>query len=406
MGPGELDPGLDQTVLLGRPNWKGFFPGQTDLTQKVEGVVARSSSSSRGKLQTLVLLGDVVNGIEHWARHTDFSSLRSLSMSWEGGNGIALAAIASRGDLKGLKKLYLPCINGDETNPSQDEAIHLLFSSINRLERLEVSGYISPSTFNIITRQHGPGLRALSIYPEFPYSYDEGLQSLLVTFSAPVLEELAVHSPHLTHLDIPISRTRGDKHEVAIYCALSKFPRLEHIVLHLGFRVTPDTESWDKKRDGPHPLEFAEGDSSKISSVYLKEAFSNGAIDDRLARSIFELVAGDGRTTLRYLRLEPFRKMARGDLGRGSIFLSTLRWFNRSFVCKRDSQGPSGVTVHELDLEGLADGEEQWSEMMNSTDEDLWYGEEAYVAAFKSNWPQKTKEWWRDWDSLPLDLGE
>ena len=139
--------------------------------------------------------------------------------------------------------------------------------------------------------------------------------------------------------------------------------------------------------------------------MYLEDAFSNGAIDEKLARSIFELIAGEGRSPLRYVRLQPFRKMDLGDPGNDSIFMPTLRWFNRSFVCKRDSQRSSGVTVHELDLEGLAYGEEQWREMMNSTDEDLWYEEEAYVAAFKAIWPQKTNEWWRDWESLPLDLG-
>ncbi|KAH9207878.1 hypothetical protein DL95DRAFT_395695 [Leptodontidium sp. 2 PMI_412] len=411
MGSGELDPGLDQTVLLGRPNWKGFFPGQTDLTQELEGVTARSSSSSRGKLQTLVFPVYVPGGIEHWARHTDFSRLSSLVMSWERGNGIALAAIASQGNLKYLKKLRLFCINDDETELSQHADINLLFSSLNPLERLDASGYIGPTTFDIITRQHGPGLRALKISSCLPYDLD-GRESLLVTFSAPVLEKLAANSPHLTHLDISINRTRGDKHEVAIYRALSRFPRLEHVALRLGFRVGPDGESWDEESNGPNPLQLAaeERDSSKIPLVYLQEAFSNGAIDEKLARSIFEVTAGGGRNTLRYLRLQPFRQMSPGDPGNDSIFRSTLIWFNRSFVCKRDSQGPSGVTVHELDLVGfvcLADGEEQWSEMASATtDEDFWYGEEAYVAAFKAVWPPKTKEWWRDWESLPLDLGE
>ncbi|KAH7385052.1 hypothetical protein BKA64DRAFT_156501 [Cadophora sp. MPI-SDFR-AT-0126] len=409
MGSGELDPGLDQTVLLGRPDWNGFFPGQINSTQELEGVTARSSSSlsSRGKLQTLVFPENVPDGIEHWARHTDFSCLRSLFMSWERRNGIALAAIASQGNLKSLKKLCLFGIDEDETEPSQHTDINLLFSSLNPLERLDASGYIGPTTFDIITRQHGPGLRALKISSNLPRAL-VGRESLLVTFSAPVLEKLAANSPHLTHLAISINRTRGDKHEVAIYRALSKFPRLEHVALGLGFRIGPDDESWDEESNGPHPLQFAfeERESSKIPLVYLQEAFSNGAIDEKLARSIFEVMAGGGRSTLRYLRLQPFRKMEVGDPGDDSIFKSTLIWFNRSFACKRDNHRPSVVTVHELDLEGLAEGEEQWSIMASSTDEDLWYGEEAYVAAFKAVWPPKTKEWWRDWESVPLDLEE
>ncbi|KAK0099483.1 hypothetical protein ONS96_008320 [Cadophora gregata f. sp. sojae] len=405
---GEVDSHLEDTVW--RPKWKGFFPGQVDSSQKLKGVTARSSLSSRGKLQTLVFPMYVPGGIEHWAHHTDFSRLSSLFMSWERGNGITLATMASQGNLKCLKKLSLSCIDDDETESSQHEDINLLLSSLNPLERLDASGFIGPTTIDIITRQYGPGLRALKISLAIPYGL-ERRESLLATFSAPVLERLAANSPHLTHLDISINRTRGDKHEVAIYQALSRFPCLEHVALRLDFRIGPDDEFWDEESSGPHPLQFAgeTRDSGKIPSVYLQEAFSNSAIDEKLARSIFEVIAG-GRNTLRYLRLQPVRKMAPGYPGDDSIFTSVLIWFNRSFVCKRDSQGPSGVTVHEVDMAGwstVAHGEEKWSNMASATtDEDFWYGEEAYVAAFKALWPPKTKDWWRDWESLPLDLGE
>ncbi|KAL2073029.1 hypothetical protein VTL71DRAFT_10353 [Oculimacula yallundae] len=400
--PGELDPGLDESLRLGKPDWKGFFPEQTTSKQELEGVAAQSSSSSRGKLQTLIFRIDVPDEIEYWARHTDFSYLRSLVMSWEYGSGTSLARMASQGDLQSLKRLKLFCINDGESDPLQEAAVNLLFSSLNPLERLEASGYISPTTFSIITHQHGPGLRALKIGPEFGWGSDG--QSLLVTFSAPVLEALAAQSPHLTHLDIPINRTRGNKDEVAIYRALSRFPHLEHVALRIEYRVTPEYASWDHEREGPHPLDSAEGQPSNIPMMYLKEAFSNSAIDEKLARSIFELTAGDGRSTLRYLRLRTFRKM--DDPISDSFFDSALRWLNRSFVCKRDSQKPNGIAIQELDLRGTAAGEDQWIKMANSPDEDLWYGEENYVTAFKALWPPKKKEWWRDWESLPLDLGE
>ena len=55
----------------------------------------------------------------------------------------------------------------DETEPSQQAEVNLLFSSCSPLDRLDISGYISATTFNIITRQHGPSLRALKVSPDF-----------------------------------------------------------------------------------------------------------------------------------------------------------------------------------------------------------------------------------------------
>ena len=136
-GSGELDPGLDRTYLLGRPDWKGFFPGQITSTQELENVTACSSSSSQGKLQTLVFPMNVPDGIDHWARHTDFSCLRSFSMPWTHRDGIALAAIASQGKFKSLKKLHL--YNIDQYDTAQQAEVNFLFSSCSPLERLDIN---------------------------------------------------------------------------------------------------------------------------------------------------------------------------------------------------------------------------------------------------------------------------
>merc|ERR1712093_765193 len=128
-------------------------------------------------------------------------------MPWNLRYGTSLAATSSRGELKSLQKMELLSIE-DETQASQD-ALNLLLSSLSPLHRLDLGGYISPSTFQIVIHRHGPGLRALRVQPQC----DEDERNPLVVFSAANLAELASNSPHLTHLSLPISRTRGDKHE-------------------------------------------------------------------------------------------------------------------------------------------------------------------------------------------------
>ncbi|KAH9219377.1 hypothetical protein DL95DRAFT_485591 [Leptodontidium sp. 2 PMI_412] len=396
---GELD--IDEAIALGKPDWKGFFPGQTSSHKNIEQATTRSSTWSR--FRTLVFPDYVPRGVDHWARITDFAVLQCLVMPWNLMYGTALAGIASRGELKSLQKMELFSIE-DETEESQD-AFNLLLSSLNPLHRLDLGGYVSPATFQIVIHRHGPGLRALRVQPQ----RDEDERNPLVVFSAAVLAELASYSPHLTHLSLPISRTGGDKHEVAIYRCLSKLPCLEHLCLRLDYCIGPDEEFWNEERDGEHPLnlEVTEGDTDKIPFQYLKEAFSNGAVNETLARGIFELISGgtSGHGRLRYLRLEVTRKAGYNAVGNHSAqFRATLRWFNRSFACTRDIHRTDEVTVTALGLKDLASAEKQWRFMMSNKEK--FRGEEVFVEVFRDLWPQKTKDWWNDWESLPLDLSD
>ena len=398
---GELD--IDKAIALGKPDWKGFFPGQTTSHKNIEQAKARSSTLCR--FRSLIFPDYVPCGVDHWARITDFAVLQSLVMPWNLRYGTSLAAISSRGELKSLQKMELLSIE-DETQASQD-ALNLLLSSLSPLHRLDLGGYISPSTFQIVIHRHGPGLRALRVQPQ----RDEDERNPLVVFSAANLAELASNSPHLTHLSLPISRTRGDKHEVAIYRSLSKLPRLEHLFLRLDYCIGTDDEFWDEERDGEHPLnwEVTQGDADKIPFQYLKEAFINGAVNETLARGIFEVISRGttSRCRLRYLRLEVARKAEYNAVGNHSgQFGATLRWFNRSFACTRDVRRTSTdeLTVTELGLKDLASAEKQWRFMMS--DKEKIRGEEVFVEVFRDLWPQKTKEWWNDWESLPLHLSD
>ena len=51
--------------------------------------------------------------------------------------------------------------------------------------------------------------------------------------------------------------------------------------------------------------------------------------------------------------------------------------------------------------------EEHWKYMMED-EQARWndHGEDLFVEVFGSFWPKQTEEWWKEWRSLPLDVGE
>ena len=385
---GELE--ITRAIMLGKPDWKGFFLGEAEAEARAEA----GPLSMRGGLQSLILATYVPGG--YWARLIDITKLRCLVIEWNYG-GTALAEIASRGELISLQKLKLSDI-GDESEQSQ-KALNILLSSLNPLQRLEICGYVSPQTFNIIVHRHGVGLRFLSIRPYRDIRDDS--RNTLVDFSSPVMQQFAEHCPHLTHLTMPINRTRGDKHEVGIYRALSKFPRLEHLHLRLMYSIGPDEEFWDEDRDGEYPL-HATMAAEEIPFVYLREAFTNIAMDDTLALSIFNLISSGGH--LKHLKLTLDRKVgfqAPESFG-SSTLQDALRWFGRPWFCTRD--GTDEVIVTPLDEKQTASCGEEWVFLLVEDIKKQRWGEEIYRQLFLDIWPQKTADWQNDWESLPLSL--
>ncbi len=374
---------LEEAVRLGKPAWGGLFLNKVE-TDKLP---------TLGNLQSLVFAGYVSPKIENWSCYTNFTNLRCFSLLWDPKSGIALAKMAIRSEFKSVNTLAITEIQ-DETKQTQ-EALKQILENLNPLHRLCLEGYISNEAFDIVLRCHGKALRSLSVYP---YRDDE-LRNPLVVFSEAVVQRLAEQCPKLEEVQLPISRTRGDHQETGIYRMLSRLPRLRRAFLRLGFWVGPDEDDWDEETDGPHPFSQCRLSGEEIPFAYLREAFSNSAMDATLALSIFDLISSGGSLT--YLRLEMDRKMGPyAPEPPHCHFTNILRWFGRSWACKQDARGR--VTVQELNTKETAWAGDEWRYL---SEEKQYRGEEIYVEVFNDIWPRRTPEWWKDWKSLPLSGG-
>ncbi|KAE8451323.1 hypothetical protein EG329_003952 [Mollisiaceae sp. DMI_Dod_QoI] len=329
-----------EAVRLGKSPWCGFSSqGGTVEANKLRVPVLNN-------LQSLIFDGYVSGGIDYWACLTDFANLRCLIMPWRLEHGVSLLRLAMHGDLKSLDTLGVSAIE-DETDLAQ-EALNRLLESLDPLQCLELSGYISKEAFDIVLRCHGGALRNISVHPY----RDIESQNPLIVFSEAVVQLLAEQCPNLEQVRLPVNRTRGDNRETGIYRALSRLPRLRSAFLWVWYSVGPDEEYWDEEINGEYPFASSIYEGPEIPFVYLHEAFSNSAINATLALSIFNLISAGG--SLRYLRLEPHRKMGQN----APTVPNILRWFNRSWVCRRDFRGR--ITARELDKEGSAAAGEEW----------------------------------------------
>lgn len=166
----------------------------------------------------------------------------------------------------------------------------------------------------------------------------------------------------------------------------------------------------------------------EVEYPHLKDAIVNCAIDETLARSIFDIISGGTETTdagscittghfnLRWLRLEIHRRRGRfGTSGRtSSYFDSLIELFTRDLVVERRNDSHSeashavpspqyahGITVTELHPKrAVGAAFEEWAF------HDEWQHDERqkFKTAFEELWQPDTSrpKWFNEWKSFPL----
>jgi hypothetical protein len=371
-----------------RVPWRGF----DEEAYKSAGVYAH-----RGQLLSLTIQpgGSELSDQEIWSweSSTDFHYLHALRFKSSVGLGALhrLGELAEAGQFAHLKELEISATASDYAVPSDvDQAVARVLTSLPPLEVL-VSESIGNSTINEISESHGIALRRLEIGNYILSKND--------------VQKLQTNCLSLTELSIEILRTGGDKKETELYRTLGKMPKLKKLTLHL--RCTALRER------GPNTSATEMGDPSSpypISALVaeMRKILINSALDDKLARSIFDTICAASTTafpSLSYLALRPAGAHIVHNCHMYEDFNNVVGWIGHEWLVRRDPRDTHRDEVEAKEIEGVHISEKR-SFQVNQLDFELddLRGSAKWPDLWKELWPETGRGWKNDWHSFPLAL--
>lgn len=427
-------PRLREAVRLGAPRWPGFHPipsphEDRQVAHHRDASPREVGKSGRGALRSLIFRHSATD--EEMLRYgelTDLTTLRHLTPKKIGGHVPPLPTLASQARAGEFRNLTSFCLRDMDEAGSGLSSLNELLENIGRLQHLCLSGFVGNDSFDIILRRHGKTLRSLHLdsYGHFPEN-NEHKPSELLKMSAADVQHMAESCPNLTEIEIPVSRSQGDAREVSVYRALSRLRHLKRAWLHLYYWVGPDENASDDI-DEEGGLYLSSRDRDDVTLLRLKDAIVDCAVDETLARSIFDTINGGANThitstttatgplSFRWLRLDVRRREGRfGTLGLGSDdFDGLIELFMREWVVERRNephedasnaasspQIASRINITELNPERAREAADEWRNEKWQHD-----SRQNFKTVFEELWhPDTSKpEWWNDWRSFPLQV--
>ncbi|PGH23175.1 hypothetical protein AJ80_02812, partial [Polytolypa hystricis UAMH7299] len=300
-----------------RTPWPGFFvnlqPGQIEPPRPAR---------SRGSLESLIFDNSRYDStqtgeITTWSKHTDFSKLRCLEFDRIPVDTLrTLTQLAEDGQLKSLHTLIFllepyPC----ETMPLLDEYTGSLLQALPPLRNLGLRACVADKVFTALLTHHGPALHTL----DFKQSYEFALTHTHISL-------LQQHCPNLRAVTLRVRRSQGDKNETRIYRTLGKLAHLHSADLSFDIGV------------GNVNLE-------NPSDLDIHDILINAAIDESLARSIFDVIAtanaricGHRNPPFHFLKLKISDASVRDTSWDVKFTIADMIWFvEREWTCRRRS---------------------------------------------------------------------
>lgn len=425
-------PRLREAIRLGRPQWAGFHPTparheDSQVAHHREDAPREVGKSGRGALRSLVFRHSAsYEDMLRYGELTDLTTLRHLTPKKIGGHVPPLPTLASQARAGEFRNLTSFCLRDMDVAGGGLSALNEFLENVGRLQHLCLSGFVGNDSFDIILRRHGKTLRSLHLdpYGYFPEN-DEHKLSKLLEMSAADVQHMAEACPNLTEIEIPVLRSHADAREVAVYRALSRLRHLKRAWLYLEYWVGPDGNA--SYNIAEEDMYLTRLDRDDVMLTHLKDAIVDCAIDETLARSIFDTISGGadtsstsaskatGPSSFRWLRLDVRRRKGRfGTPGEGSYhFDGLIELFMRDWVVERRNephddashagsspQDASRINITELNPERAREAADEWK------DEEEWNHDlrQNFKTAFEELWhPDMSKsEWWNDWRSFPL----
>lgn len=405
-----LSPAASQRYSRRRDEWRGL-PG---FTSKIKGSLTTLQLKGWSNLVSPTLL-------QRWARHTDFDCLQHLQLSGGrethsiGLTGETMEWVAQNHSFPRLETLGVYLYRDDmfHERPHYSDNAVSFFQAFPALEELTVHGPIDVHIFEAIICHHGQKLRKLALHPSEAnpssrMTNGREQREIPLELTKVLISQLQAQCPVLEDLTLSIKRDLSSSSEASLYHSFSKMPKLTSLLLNLdcsnwhvildptyspGF-TGDDAEPvaynthYHEDRETHHALPVKKGD--------LKKTFINAAVDEALARSIWELVSAS-KTGARLERLKLWTTGG-GEYG-GYSGLHYLHKFvdqlSRSWLIERDPRRDvDHVVVREVGKRKRDTNESVLLKTLESS--------EAQV--FRAIWPSKegSRDWQDDWSSFPF----
>ncbi|KAH8595443.1 hypothetical protein B0O99DRAFT_709868 [Bisporella sp. PMI_857] len=410
----ELIPSASQNwrrrLRIAREPWRGF-PGFVP-------------SRRIGLLTSLSLAGRSVNFnpdfLQTWNQRTDFSSLNRLDLGggfnlYHGGiSGEAMEWIVQNCSLPRLKTLRIRLDRDDEKDvrPNYANDAITFFTTLVPLYELSVDGPLEPEILDALLSRHGRALKMLSLCPS-ESRYSEDRRHIPMIFEKEHVLQIQDQCPALQDLAIPVKRTKSDAREAEIYRSFGKMERLQVLFLTLdcsNWQVTRGSTSTNDLSFDENDREFYHDERENLRKGYVREAFLNCAVDEMLARSIWETICRDkAGKRLESLKLYTTGGGNFGDATGICSISDVVDNLSRSWLIEKSVRDDEDI----INLRELGQGAREARDKMLTAFYDKHYKGDrtgsalphhSAVHIFRRIWASKkgSQDWRQDWASLSL----
>lgn len=373
-----------------------------------------------GALESLSFTGyqEVTKGkLQEWKKYANLSTLRSFS--WSNITDPEVLIYASENlkfDSLETLEIYLGVWRPDENFMT---AVGMFLDSLNPLIALRLYGVLDTSLLVRIGERHGNTLRELQFrgYGDWVFKKHEPHTK---AFSFVDVMTIRDHCPLLEELHLRVQRFYSDRRETKCYKALSTFPRLVNLSLELdcsnpAARDLPPPEKIGKTKFDQQVFEkYLDREGNVVCNVHVRDALINAAIDENLARSIWDVITTTGTKPgghpLRQLKITTCRGGWFGD----TDLSETSRRFDyisQSFELTRSERDdrPQDVDIVETGKEEREEHEESIRReraLYGSLYDSRGSNSKKLERVFEKLWHPKpgSRDWRDDWSSKRLEM--
>jgi hypothetical protein len=292
--------------------------------------------------------------------------------------------------------------------PLYTEQAISFFRSFEPLEQLTVDGPLDSQIIDAVLARHGQTLTKLSIHPfeELPNCrVHRKPRQIPFQFTKDCILHVRAQCPVLVELTIPVRRNMSSSSEAELYKCFGVMKALRALNLIL------DCSNWRVFRDPTYKPVFFMQDRYRHPGGYpwvklgdLKETFINCAIDEALARSIWNIISQnkDGKP-LERLKLRPAGMGEFGSLAKRPSSLGAFyNHLARSWSIERDPRDnrEDCIIIRELQRDRRLATDRDEARLLAQ------FPENESLAIFRSVWPSrdgsKDEDFHDDWSSFPL----